>query len=65
MLAGLFFGKQMKVMLPKIMLAQSIKVKIEGRGVEKIIIRVRSQIVTQKNPRIQIKIFLVITHRQV
>ena len=55
----------MKVMLPKIMLAQSIKVKIEGRGVEKIIIRVRSQIVTQKNPRIQIKIFLVITHRQV
>ena len=48
MLAGLFFGKQMKVMLPKIMLAQSIKVKIEGRGVEKIIIRVRSQIVTQK-----------------
>ena len=65
MLAGLLFGKQMKVMLPKIMLAQSIKVKIEGRGVEKIIIRVRSQIVTQKNPRIQIKIFLVITHRQV
>ena len=65
MLAGLFFGKQMKVMLPKIMLAQSIKVKIEGRGVEKIIIRARSQIVTQKNPRIQIKIFLVITHRQV
>ena len=65
MLGGLFFGKQMKVMLPKIMLAQSIKVKIEGRGVEKIIIRVRSQIVTQKNPRIQIKIFLVITHRQV
>ena len=65
MLAGLFFGKQMKVMLPKIMLAQSIKVKIEGRGVEKIIIRVRSQIVTQKNPRIQIKIFLAITHRQV
>ena len=65
MLAGLFFGKQMKVMLPKIMLAQSIKVKIEGRGVEKIIVRVRSQIVTQKNPRIQIKIFLVITHHQV
>ena len=65
MLAGLFFGKQMKVMLPKIMLAQSIKVKIEWRGVEKIIIRARSQIVTQKNPRIQIKIFLVITHRQV
>ena len=65
MLAGLFFGKQMKVMLPKIMLAQSIKVKIEGRGVEKIIIRVRSQIVTQKNPRIQINIFLVITHHQV
>ena len=65
MLAGLFFGKQMKVMLPKIMLAQSIKVKIEGRGVEKIIIRAHSQIVTQKNPRIQIKIFLVITHHQV
>ena len=59
MLTGIFFGKQMKVVLPKIMLAQSIIVKIErgggGGGGEKIIKCVRNQIVTQKQSRIQIK----------